>query len=169
MVSVQFRISESVSTFFECSHRFPLTIAHSLDARKHAIILLIALMRDTTEKIKDDVKVVALRERAGMLLDMDMVLGKGRLRGFNFQPRWLHALIRASDLAPCAPDPRPTLFACSTATLYIFHARYSLFVDYADSFEYFVPSAETECFGKYKHMHPIKCSAAAILVECVKR
>jgi len=72
-----------------------------------AIILLnalIALMSDTTEKIKDNIKVVALRERAGMLLDMDMVLGKSRLRGTTFRPRWLHALIRASDLAPTNGD-----------------------------------------------------------------
>jgi len=59
---------------------------------------LIALMSDTTEKIKENIQVIALRERAGMLLEMELIYGKRKMSKRQFRPRWLHALVKDEDV-----------------------------------------------------------------------
>mmetsp|Transcript_345 Transcript_345/g.1045 ORF Transcript_345/g.1045 Transcript_345/m.1045 type:complete len:385 (-) Transcript_345:322-1476(-) len=60
---------------------------------------LIALMSDTTEKIKGNIKVIALRERASILLEMELIIGKRILSERKYRPRWLHALVSNNDIA----------------------------------------------------------------------
>ena len=59
--------------------------------------LLIALMGDSYEKVQEKSKVEALRERAGLLVEMEMVieylLGERFLLKHNYCPRWLHAVL----------------------------------------------------------------------------
>mmetsp|Transcript_37622 Transcript_37622/g.106269 ORF Transcript_37622/g.106269 Transcript_37622/m.106269 type:complete len:1580 (-) Transcript_37622:421-5160(-) len=59
--------------------------------------LLIALMGDSYEKVQEKSKIEALRERAGLLVEMEMVieymLGEKYLLKHNFCPRWLHAVV----------------------------------------------------------------------------
>eukprot|EP00873_Tetraselmis_striata_P005838 jgi/Tetstr1/426102/TSEL_016432.t1 len=59
--------------------------------------LLIALMGDSYEKVQEKSKIEALRERAGLLVEMEAVieymLGEKFLIKQNYCPRWLHALM----------------------------------------------------------------------------
>eukprot|EP00193_Tetraselmis_chui_P020832 CAMPEP_0177792786 /NCGR_PEP_ID=MMETSP0491_2-20121128/24713_1 /TAXON_ID=63592 /ORGANISM="Tetraselmis chuii, Strain PLY429" /LENGTH=1607 /DNA_ID=CAMNT_0019315229 /DNA_START=622 /DNA_END=5445 /DNA_ORIENTATION=+ len=59
--------------------------------------LLIALMGDSYEKVQEKSKIEALRERAGLLVEMEAVieymLGEEFLIRRNYCPRWLHALM----------------------------------------------------------------------------
>eukprot|EP00951_Prasinocladus_malaysianus_P022262 scaffold185987_cov31-Prasinocladus_malaysianus.AAC.1 len=51
-------------------------------------------MSDSTEKIKDKIGVIALRERAGLLMEMELVFGSLFFScGRRHRPRWLHALV----------------------------------------------------------------------------
>lgn len=59
--------------------------------------LLIALMGDSYEKVQEKSKIEALRERAGLLVEMELVIeylfGDKFLLKHNYCPRWLHAVL----------------------------------------------------------------------------
>lgn len=59
---------------------------------------LIALMSYTTEDITENIQVVALRERAGIILEMELIMGDGVMSDFKYRPRWLHALVSDKDV-----------------------------------------------------------------------
>ena len=55
--------------------------------------LLIALMGDSYEKVQEKAKTEALRERAGLLVEIELVMGQKYLERNNYCPRWLHTLV----------------------------------------------------------------------------
>jgi cytochrome b subunit of formate dehydrogenase len=60
--------------------------------------LLIALMGDSYEKVQEKAKTEALRERAGLLVEIELVAGQRYLQRNHFCPRWLHALVPKETL-----------------------------------------------------------------------
>lgn len=55
--------------------------------------LLIAFMGDSYAKVQEKAKTEALRERAGLLVEIELVMGQSYLKRNNYCPRWLHALV----------------------------------------------------------------------------
>jgi hypothetical protein len=65
--------------------------------------LLIALMGDSYEKVQEKSKVEALRERAGLLVEMELVieylLGEKFLLKHNYCPTWVHAILAKESMS----------------------------------------------------------------------
>uniref|UniRef100_A0A061RUB1 Polycystin cation channel PKD1/PKD2 domain-containing protein n=1 Tax=Tetraselmis sp. GSL018 TaxID=582737 RepID=A0A061RUB1_9CHLO len=90
-------------TFFDSLGEFRLLgqglfIAYMVFQMILLLNLLIALMGDSYEKVQEKAKVEALRERAGLLVEIELVAGKRYLKRNNYCPRWLHALVPKETL-----------------------------------------------------------------------
>ena len=63
--------------------------------------LLIALMGDSYEKVQEKANTEALRERAGLLVEIELVMGQKLLKRNHYCPRWLHALVHKETMQVC--------------------------------------------------------------------
>jgi len=92
-----FTFSMMLSSYDSTTITAPLSqsLAMAFLALQAVLLLnaLIALMSESAAKNQENIKVLALRERAGLLMETELVMGSWCLSGPRYRPRWLHALV----------------------------------------------------------------------------